>query len=153
MGAKWHKRSEPQYHFSHFGAFGSACRRSFPQQSLLSRHEDLTQSRLISQFPQIPAQLQGCVCLCCLPCCRICCDSPCADLLLYGLPRVLLFSILMGLLYLKSKNLQYKEITPRISGALELCGLLPYHSNLRSSWYGIRTVVSIMHRATEVKEF
>ena len=30
------------------------------------------------------------------------------------------------------------EITPRLREALELCGVLPYHSNLHSSWYGIK---------------
>lgn len=36
-----------------------------------------------------------------------------------------------------------KDVVPRKLGTTELLGVLPYHSNLCSSWYGIRTIYSI----------
>ncbi len=39
------------------------------------------------------------------------------------------------------------------SGASELFGVLPYHSNLNSSWYGIRTVFIIAQGFPESKDY
>lgn len=94
MGTKRRKRSESQYAGPHSGAIRCARCGSFPQQSLLSRHKSFAQSHLTSQFLQITAQPQSCVCFCCLLCCQICCVFPPPTNSLF-LPRVLLIATII----------------------------------------------------------
>ena len=75
VGTKWRKRCQSQYTGAYSGTICCARRGSFPQLSLLSRHESLAQSHLISHLLQVSAQFYGCACLCCPRCCQICCDS------------------------------------------------------------------------------
>ena len=44
------------------------------------------------------------------------------------------------------------EITPRLRETLELCGVLPYHSNLHSSWYGIKNYNQYSMNFNELQE-